>query len=58
MFIVEAPEEKEDETGRPFRGRSGVFLDELFESAGISREQVYIPNSVRCRPYREPGSEA
>jgi DNA polymerase len=50
MFIGEAPGSKEDETGIPFCGRSGMFLNELLTSVGIDREKVYICNIVKCRP--------
>ena len=50
MFVGEAPGAKEDETGVPFCGRSGKFLDELLESAKIDRKKVYICNIVKCRP--------
>lgn len=50
MFIGEAPGEKEAATGRPFVGRSGQFLNELLESIGIKREDVYITNIVKDRP--------
>lgn len=50
MFIGEAPGEKEAATGRPFVGRSGQFLNELLESVGIKREDVYITNIVKDRP--------
>lgn len=50
IFIGEAPGEKEDLAGKPFRGRSGEFLDRLFETAGIRRGDVYITSSVKCRP--------
>jgi len=50
MFVGEAPGAKEDETGVPFCGRSGKFLDELLKSAKIDREEVYICNIIKCRP--------
>ena len=50
MFIGEAPGENEDREGRPFCGRSGEFFDELLESVGIRREEVYVTSSVKCRP--------
>ncbi len=50
MFIGEAPGEREAKTGRPFVGASGRFLDELLQSAGIRREDVYITNIVKDRP--------
>lgn len=50
MFIGEAPGRKEDETGKPFVGASGKFLDELLASAGLKRSQVYITSIVKFRP--------
>ncbi len=50
MFIGEAPGAKEDEDGRPFRGRSGRFLDELLVSIDMVRDEIYITSSVKCRP--------
>lgn len=50
MFVGEAPGAKEDETGVPFCGRSGKFLDELLDSVKIDRKKVYICNIVKCRP--------
>jgi len=59
MFVGEAPGAKEDESGIPFCGRSGKFLDELLILAGIDREKVYICNIVKCRPpeNRDPEEE-
>ncbi len=50
MFIGEAPGGREDETGRPFVGAAGKLLTMLIESIGLSREDVYITNVVKCRP--------
>lgn len=50
MFVGEAPGRREDELGRPFVGAAGKFLDELLNSIGLSREDVYITNIVKCRP--------
>lgn len=50
MFIGEGPGKNEDEQGRPFVGAAGKFLTELIESIGLTREQVYIANVVKCRP--------
>lgn len=49
-IIGEAPGADEDEAGAPFVGRAGKMLDKLLESAKIKREQVFITNSVKCRP--------
>lgn len=51
MIIGEGPGAREDELGRPFVGRSGRLLDRLVEEElGLSREQIYIANVVKCRP--------
>jgi len=50
MFIGEAPGWYEDQQGRPFVGPAGKYLDELLASIGLSREQVYIANVIKCRP--------
>lgn len=51
VLIGEAPGEMEDETGRPFVGRAGQLLNDFLAEAGISREEdVYVINTVKCRP--------
>ncbi len=50
MFIGEAPGRNEAETGRPFCGAAGRILDELLQSTGIERKEVYITNIVKDRP--------
>jgi len=50
MFIGEGPGFHEDQQGRPFVGAAGRFLEELLESIGLNREQVFIGNVVKCRP--------
>jgi uracil-DNA glycosylase family 4 len=50
MFIGEGPGFHEDRQGRPFVGAAGKFLEELLASIGMTREQVYIANVVKCRP--------
>lgn len=50
MLIGEAPGKKEDLTGVPFVGASGKFLDEMLESIGLKRGDVYITNIVKYRP--------
>lgn len=52
MFIGEAPGRSEDAQGRPFVGVAGKFLDELLSEIGLSREDVFITNVVKCRPPR------
>ena len=50
MFIGEAPGKEEARTGRPFVGAAGRILEALFESVGLSRDEVYITNVVKDRP--------
>lgn len=50
MFIGEAPGENEAKQGRPFCGAAGRILDELLESIGLNRPDVYITNIVKDRP--------
>jgi len=59
VFIGEAPGASEDKTGRPFCGAAGKILDELLNSAGIKRQDVYICNILKCRPpaNRNPKTE-
>lgn len=57
MVVGEGPGQTEDETGRPFVGRSGELLDKILASVQLTREQdVFICNIVKCRPpqNREP----
>ena len=55
MFIAEAPGFNEDITGHPFCGASGGILDELLNSVGIKRQQIYITNILKCRPPENRG---
>jgi len=59
MFVGEAPGLQEAKTGRPFCGAAGKILDELLESVGIKRENVYIANILKDRPpeNRDPQPE-
>lgn len=50
VFVGEGPGETEDQTGRPFVGRAGKLLDNMIQSIGLKREDVYIANVVKCRP--------
>ena len=50
VFIGEAPGKKEDETGVPFVGAAGKFLDEVLESIKMVRGDIYITNIVKYRP--------
>jgi DNA polymerase len=50
MFIGEGPGFNEDQQGLPFVGRSGDYLVKLLKLIGLSRDQVFIGNVVKCRP--------
>jgi len=50
MFVGEAPGENEDLQGYPFVGRAGKLLDRFFVAAGISHDNIYIANILKCRP--------
>ena len=50
LFVGEAPGRNEDEQGLPFVGRAGKNLDSLLEKVGLSLEDVYICNILKCRP--------
>ncbi|TAL14037.1 uracil-DNA glycosylase [Patescibacteria group bacterium] len=50
VFIGEAPGKNEDETGLPFVGAAGKFLDEMLMTAGMKRSDIYITNIVKYRP--------
>lgn len=50
FFIGEGPGENEDLTGRPFVGRAGQLLDRMIGGMGLTRQQVFIANIVKCRP--------
>ncbi len=57
LIIGEAPGKTEDEQGIPFCGANGKILEELLESINYTRDQVFITNTVMCRPpkNRNPG---
>lgn len=55
IIFGEAPGEDEDKTGRPFQGRAGKMLSKLLDEAGIRREDVWISNTVKCRPTKQEG---
>lgn len=50
LFIGEAPGWHEDQQGRPFVGAAGQYLEQLLSKIGLSRNQVYIANVIKCRP--------
>ena len=49
MLIAEGPGKNEDAQGRPFVGAAGTFLEDLLDSAGLNREDIYITNMIKCR---------
>lgn len=59
MLIAEAPGGQEDQQGIPFVGRSGQLLDSLLGDCGLSREDIYITNILKCHPpgNRDPREE-
>jgi uracil-DNA glycosylase family 4 len=50
MFVGEAPGASEDEQGVPFVGRAGKLLETLLVEIGLSRTEVFIANTLKCRP--------
>ncbi len=50
MFIGEAPGADEDRLGLPFVGRAGKLLDKLLDEIGLERADVFIANTLKCRP--------
>lgn len=50
LFVGEAPGANEDEQGLPFVGAAGKNLDRLLESVGLSLNDVYVANILKCRP--------
>lgn len=55
MIIGEAPGADEDRSGHPFWGRAGQVFNSLLETAGISRDEVWVTNTVKCRPTKGEG---
>jgi uracil-DNA glycosylase family 4 len=50
MFIGEAPGADEDMKGEPFVGRAGQLLNNMIKAMGLTREEIYIANIIKCRP--------
>ncbi|MAF06593.1 MAG: uracil-DNA glycosylase [Acidiferrobacteraceae bacterium] len=50
LFVGEAPGAEEDKQGLPFVGRAGSLLNAILFSIGLSRDEVYIANVLKCRP--------
>lgn len=53
MFVGEAPGADDDAQGEPFVGAAGQLLTKIIEAIGLSREDVYIANIVKCRPLND-----
>jgi uracil-DNA glycosylase len=51
MFVGEAPGATEDEQGLPFVGRAGKLLDQLLEEIGMTRQDVFVANTLKCLRY-------
>ena len=56
MVVGEGPGETEDKLGRPFVGRAGELLDRMLLSIDLQREDVFIANTVKCRPTMDTGT--
>ena len=50
MFVGEAPGASEDQQGLPFVGRAGRLLDQLLDEIGLARADVFVLNTLKCRP--------
>ena len=50
LFVGEAPGFNEDRQGKPFVGKAGAILDQLLDSVGLKRQDIYITNILKCRP--------
>ncbi len=50
MFVGEAPGADEDEQGLAFVGKAGQLLTKIIEAIGLTRDQVFIANVIKCRP--------
>lgn len=50
VFVGEAPGKNEDLQGKPFVGAAGKFLNEMLDTIGLKREDIYITNIVKYRP--------
>jgi uracil-DNA glycosylase len=50
LIVGEAPGQDEDTMGEPFVGRSGDLLNQILKKANVNREDIYISNTIKCRP--------
>ncbi|BAU29624.1 DNA polymerase [Aneurinibacillus soli] len=53
MLIGESPGAEEMKYARPFQGKAGENLNQFLAGVGLNRDQMYIANATRCRPYKE-----
>ncbi|MFW6147016.1 MAG: uracil-DNA glycosylase [Thermodesulfobacteriota bacterium] len=58
VFVGEAPGMDEDITGKPFVGQAGKLLTDIIKAMGLTRDEVYICNIVKCHPPRNRDPEA
>jgi DNA polymerase len=58
VLVGEGPGDEEDKTGRPFVGRAGKMLDDALRDNRLSREDVYICNTLKCRACDWEGGKA
>ena len=56
MFVGEAPGAEEDKQGEPFVGRAGELLTKIINAMGLTRDDVYIANVLKCRPDMPPNT--
>jgi len=54
MIVGEAPAEHDEVTGLPFSGPTGGLLEHWLAAIGLTRDQVWLTNTVRCRPTTAP----
>lgn len=59
LIVGEAPGAQEDQQGEPFVGRAGQLLNNMLKTIGLSRDEIYIANILKCRPpnNRDPKPE-
>lgn len=55
MLVGEGPGENEDATGLPFVGRAGKLLDDILAAVDLTRDRIYLTNTVKCRAAIEEG---
>ncbi len=58
VFIGEGPGEDEDASGLPFQGAAGDMFDRILLACGLKREQVYLLNTIKCRPPKNRNPKA